>query len=124
MGFHEVLALLVGHVPCHKLSSRRTNLQGREHEWMFASEEGQAQVAASCRSRRAILVSMRRGQQYGDISALKACCRTPADARPGSRLMLRRRLCSHVCYALHPVSRPTCVLSSADLPWSSSLDAS
>ena len=40
---------------------------------MFASAEGQAQVAASCRSRRTVLVSMRRGQQYGDVDALKAC---------------------------------------------------
>ena len=60
-------------------SGHLTARQGREHEWMFASEEGQAQVAASCRSRRTILVSMRRGQQYGGIAALKvrllrSCC--------------------------------------------------
>jgi hypothetical protein len=47
--------------------------QGREHEWMFASEEGRGQVAASCRSRRTILVSMRRSQQYGDVEVLKVC---------------------------------------------------
>ena len=52
--------------------------QGREHEWMFASEEGRAQVAASCRSRRTILISMRRGQQYGDLDALKVGRPSPA----------------------------------------------
>lgn len=46
--------------------------QGREHEWLFASEEGQRQLAAGCASRRVIIVSLARGQQYGDLAALQA----------------------------------------------------
>jgi len=67
----------LAHVPSAQAAASTCSVagsaQGREHEWMFASEEGQAQVAASCRSRRTVLVSMRRGQQYGDVDALKAC---------------------------------------------------
>ena len=47
-------------------------VQGREQEWMFGAEEGQWQVAASCRSQRVVLVSLRRGLAYGDLDAIKA----------------------------------------------------
>ena len=47
-------------------------LQGREHEWMFRAEEGQWQVAESCRAQRVIIISLRRGEVYGDMNAIKA----------------------------------------------------
>ncbi len=49
----------------------RCVVQGREHEWLFASEEGQKQVAAGCASRRVIIVSLGRSQHFGDLAALQ-----------------------------------------------------
>ena len=66
---------------CPAYADQPLALQGREHEWMFASEEGQAQVAASCRSCRTVLVSMRRGQRYGNIDALKVCSQRSEEYR-------------------------------------------
>ena len=47
-------------------------LQGREHEWLFASEAGQQQVAASCAAKRLILVTLNRGHTFGDSAAVQA----------------------------------------------------
>jgi hypothetical protein len=52
--------------------------QGREHEWLFASEEGQRQLAGACASRRVVVVAMARGQQYGDLAALQVGLRAAA----------------------------------------------
>lgn len=53
-------------------------VQGREHEWLFASEEGQRQLAAGCASRRVIIVSLARGQQCGDLAALQVGSAPPS----------------------------------------------
>ena len=47
-------------------------LQGRESEWLFASEEGQWQVAGQCGCRRVILVSLSRGHTFGPTAAVQA----------------------------------------------------
>lgn len=47
-------------------------LQGREHEWLFASSEGQMQVAQGCSARRVVIVSFNRGHQYGSLKAVQA----------------------------------------------------
>lgn len=46
-------------------------LQGREHEWLFASPEGQVQVAQGCSARRVIIVSFSRGHDYGSLKAVQ-----------------------------------------------------
>lgn len=46
-------------------------MQGRESEWLFASEEGQWQVAGQCRSSRVILTAMGRGHQFSTSAAVQ-----------------------------------------------------
>eukprot|EP00884_Botryococcus_braunii_P023150 jgi/Botrbrau1/9519/Bobra.0211s0010.1 len=45
--------------------------QGREHEWVFASEEGQRQIAAQCSTGRLIVLSLSHCQQYGSLEEVK-----------------------------------------------------
>lgn len=45
--------------------------QGREHEWMFTSSEGQRQLAAACASKRLIVVSLSRGHSFPPLPALQ-----------------------------------------------------
>ena len=47
-------------------------MQGREHEWLFASPEGQRQVAQGCSARRVIVVSLNRGHTFGSLKAVQA----------------------------------------------------
>lgn len=46
--------------------------QGREHEWLFSSPEGQGQVAHGCSAKRVILVSLNRGHTFGGMKAVQA----------------------------------------------------
>lgn len=39
---------------------------------MFAAEEGQWQVAESCRSQRVVIISLRRGEAYSCLNDIKA----------------------------------------------------
>ncbi|DBB00024.1 TPA: hypothetical protein ACH3X1_013883 [Trebouxia sp. C0004] len=45
--------------------------QGREHEWLFSSPEGQGQVAQGCSAKRVILVSLNRGHTFGSMKAVQ-----------------------------------------------------
>ena len=47
-------------------------LQGRESEWLFASEEGQGQVAGQCSCRRLILVALGRGHHFSTSAAVQS----------------------------------------------------
>lgn len=47
-------------------------VQGREHEWLFASPEGQGQVAQGCSAKRVIVVSLNRGHEFGSLKAVQA----------------------------------------------------
>ncbi len=42
-------------------------VQGREHDWLFGSEEGQWQVAEQCRAARLILLSLNRGHHFASL---------------------------------------------------------
>ncbi len=46
--------------------------QGREHEWLFSSEEGRWELLAGCSVTRLVVVSLERGQDYGDMAAIQA----------------------------------------------------
>uniref|UniRef100_A0ABM5G9K0 eEF1A lysine and N-terminal methyltransferase n=1 Tax=Pogona vitticeps TaxID=103695 RepID=A0ABM5G9K0_9SAUR len=46
--------------------------QGRETEWLFGTEEGRKQLAASAGFWRLVVVSLHRDQQYEDMSAIQA----------------------------------------------------
>ncbi|KAK9806887.1 hypothetical protein WJX72_006435 [[Myrmecia] bisecta] len=46
--------------------------QGREHEWMFSSEEGHRQIAVSCLSRRVIIVSLNRGHSFASMQSVQS----------------------------------------------------
>lgn len=46
--------------------------QGREHEWLFGSEEGRARLSASCAVRRLVLISLGRGHEFGTAQAVQA----------------------------------------------------
>ena len=46
-------------------------MQGREHAWLFASGEGQGQVAQGCSARRVIVVSLNRGHTFGSLKAVQ-----------------------------------------------------
>lgn len=48
------------------------SVQGREHEWLFASPEGQGQVAQGCSAKRVIVVSLNRGHLFGSLKAVQA----------------------------------------------------
>ena len=45
-------------------------MQGREHEWLFATAEGQWAVAADCMSKRVILVVLNRGHTFKGTAAV------------------------------------------------------
>ncbi|KAA6429889.1 MAG: hypothetical protein FRX49_00321, partial [Trebouxia sp. A1-2] len=45
--------------------------QGREHEWLFSSPEGQGQVAQGCSAKRVVLVSLNRGHTFGSMKAVQ-----------------------------------------------------
>ncbi len=45
-------------------------MQGREQEWLFASEEGRWQVAGECLSRRVIFVTLNRGHTFKGVQAV------------------------------------------------------
>ncbi|DBB16766.1 TPA: hypothetical protein ACH3X3_015005 [Trebouxia sp. C0006] len=45
--------------------------QGREHEWLFSSPEGQGQVAQGCSAKRVVLVSLNRGHTFGGMKAVQ-----------------------------------------------------
>lgn len=45
-------------------------VQGREHEWLFATVEGQWAVAADCRAKRVILVILNRGHTFKGTAAV------------------------------------------------------
>lgn len=45
-------------------------VQGREHEWLFASVEGQWAVAADCKSKRTVLVILNRGHTFKGTAAV------------------------------------------------------
>ena len=45
---------------------------GREHEWMFSSEEGQNQLTADAGFSRLAIVTMQRGQTYESLEQVKA----------------------------------------------------
>ncbi|KAL3138414.1 hypothetical protein ABBQ32_006209 [Trebouxia sp. C0010 RCD-2024] len=46
--------------------------QGREHEWLFTSPEGQGQVAQGCCARRVIVVFLNRGHVFSSLKAVQA----------------------------------------------------
>jgi hypothetical protein len=46
--------------------------QGREHEWLFASEEGQWQLVEQASAARLILVTLNRGHQFGTSEQVQA----------------------------------------------------
>ena len=46
--------------------------QGREHEWLFANEEGQQQLAANCSAQRLVIVCLGRGHAFGTSPAVQA----------------------------------------------------
>jgi len=46
--------------------------QGREHEWMFKAEEGQAQLTMQAGFARLLFVVMCRGQKFEDMKAVQA----------------------------------------------------
>ena len=48
------------------------SVQGREHEWLFASPEGQGQVAQGCSAKRVIVVSLNRGHIFASLKAVQA----------------------------------------------------
>ncbi len=52
-------------------------VQGREHEWLFSSAEGQQQLAAGCASRRVVVVSLGRGHTFPPLPALQVPIRSP-----------------------------------------------
>lgn len=45
--------------------------QGREHEWMFSTREGQDQLAISAGFQRLVIVALNRGHQYTNIDKIK-----------------------------------------------------
>ncbi|KAM6218574.1 eEF1A lysine and N-terminal methyltransferase isoform 2-T2 [Rhynchocyon petersi] len=47
-------------------------LQGRETEWLFSTEEGRKQLAASAGFRRLVTVALHRGQQYEGMDSIQA----------------------------------------------------
>lgn len=51
--------------------SHKNTMQGREHEWLFASAEGQGQVAQGCSAKRVIVVSLNRGHTFGSLKAVQ-----------------------------------------------------
>lgn len=60
-------------VSCYNYSSINVvSVQGREHEWLFASPEGQAQVAQGCSAKRVIVVSLNRGHFFGSLKEVQA----------------------------------------------------
>ncbi|KAM6218573.1 eEF1A lysine and N-terminal methyltransferase isoform 1-T1 [Rhynchocyon petersi] len=46
--------------------------QGRETEWLFSTEEGRKQLAASAGFRRLVTVALHRGQQYEGMDSIQA----------------------------------------------------
>eukprot|EP00898_Chlorokybus_atmophyticus_P002702 jgi/Chlat1/3432/Chrsp23S03758 len=46
--------------------------QGREHEWLFSSVEGQWQLLEQTGMARLILVALNRGHQFGDLAQVQA----------------------------------------------------
>jgi hypothetical protein len=46
--------------------------QGREHEWLFASEEGQWQLVEQASAARLILVTLNRGHRFGTSEQVQA----------------------------------------------------
>lgn len=46
-------------------------VQGREREWLFASPEGQWQVAQGCSAKRVIVVSLNRGHIFDSLEAVQ-----------------------------------------------------
>ncbi|QDZ21007.1 methyltransferase [Chloropicon primus] len=46
--------------------------QGREHEWLFSSGEGQKELLSGCGVLRLIIVSLERGQPYGTMEEIQA----------------------------------------------------
>lgn len=48
------------------------SVQGREHEWLFASREGQWQVALGCSAKRVIVVSLTRGHTFDSLKAVQS----------------------------------------------------
>ncbi|XP_054977601.1 eEF1A lysine and N-terminal methyltransferase isoform X1 [Sorex araneus] len=46
--------------------------QGRETEWLFGTEEGRKQLAASAGFRRLVTVALHRGQPYGGMDSIQA----------------------------------------------------
>ena len=46
--------------------------QGREHEWLFSSEEGQRELLGGCQVSRLIIVSLLRDQTYGVMAEIQS----------------------------------------------------
>lgn len=46
--------------------------QGREHEWLFGSPEGQRALAASAGAARLVVIAFGRGHTFGDAAAVQA----------------------------------------------------
>eukprot|EP00668_Euglena_longa_P029498 GGOE01036849.1.p1 GENE.GGOE01036849.1~~GGOE01036849.1.p1 ORF type:complete len:421 (-),score=97.91 GGOE01036849.1:111-1373(-) len=45
--------------------------QGKEHEWMFATEEGQWQLYVSASATRLIIVALNRGHHFGNLQSVQ-----------------------------------------------------
>lgn len=45
--------------------------QGSETSWLYRSNEGQKQLAASANFRRLVIVAMHRNQEYADMQAVQ-----------------------------------------------------
>lgn len=65
--------------------------QGRESDWLFATEEGQWQVAGECGAHRIILVTLGRGHVYGGVTSvnkeLSPLVRTAPHARQAPKIV-------------------------------------
>lgn len=70
-------------------------VQGREHEWLFSSPEGQQQLAAGCASRRVVIVSLGRGHTFPPMAKLKVPLSSPPPPPPPPR-----NLCTRPCSAV------------------------
>ena len=46
--------------------------QGREHEWLFQSEEGQRELLSGCNVSRLVIVSLVRDQTYGKMAEIQS----------------------------------------------------
>ena len=61
-----------GQAPGSRLAAVFLVPQGREHEWLFANEEGQQQLAANCSAQRLVIVCLGRGHVFGTSAAVQA----------------------------------------------------